>query len=68
MSAYGVLMVLFLATASIVGMIVFLTQFRARRTVAMIALVATMFTVLALCIGTVYGVSFVARPIGGTMP
>lgn len=68
MSVSAVPIVLLLAAASIVGMIVFLTQYRDRRVVAMIAFVATAFIVLALCAGTFMGASLVARSIGGTVP
>jgi hypothetical protein len=63
MPTYGVLMMLFLAAASIVGMIVFLTQFRARRAVAMLAFVATAFMVLVLCASTFMGASFTVAPM-----
>jgi hypothetical protein len=63
MSVYAVSIALFLAAASIIGMVVFLTQFRARRAVAMVALVATMFTVLALCALTLMGARLVSVPM-----
>ncbi len=68
MPTYGVPIVLFLAAASIAGMMVFLTQFRARRRVAMIAFVATAFIVLALCASTFFGASFVAGCLGCSTP
>ncbi len=67
MPTYGVPIVLFLAAASIAGMMVFLTQFRARRRVAMVAFVATAFIVLALCASTLMGADFVTGSIGGPM-
>jgi hypothetical protein len=63
MPAYSILLVLFLAAASIAGMIVFLTQFRARRAVAMIAFVVTAFVVAALCASTFTGAHHVAVPL-----
>ncbi len=68
MPTYGVLMTLLLAAASIAGMTVFLTQFRARRTVAMIAFVATVFVVFALCASTFMGTGYAVRTLGGTTP
>jgi hypothetical protein len=58
MSFYAWAVVLFLAMASVVGIVVFLTQYRTRRAAAMAALVVTMFATLSLCAFTFLGGSF----------
>jgi hypothetical protein len=68
MPANGVPMVLFLAAASVVAMIVFLTQYRTHRSVALIAFVATAFIVVTLCASMFMGGSFVTSSFGNTMP
>ncbi len=68
MPSYGLLMVLSLAAAAVIAMIVFLTQYRTHRSVAMIAFVATAFVVISLCASMFMGVSFVSSSFGNTMP
>ena len=58
MSWYAWSVVLFLAAVSLGGIISFLAQYRTRRTMAMIALVAAILATLVLCALTFLGSSF----------
>lgn len=64
MSINAWVIVLSLTVVCIGGVIVFLAQFRTRRTTAMLALVIAMFATLALCGLTFLGGAFQTKPLG----